>query len=160
LRLRAEIDALYADLYGLDPDDFDWIVPDEPTDPKGFYRVDRGPRFRERLTVLAATASRAWKEGRGSARSADGLSNDAFFALLGMPELTDAETARARGRSGPLILKRDGCHVWRPEVFPPKDFREKALEVQTVSLSIPGQWFGTFGQGRSVLLDALPCGWL
>src|SRR5262249_29436152 len=41
LRLRVEIDALAADLYGLSPDDFDWIVRDDPTDPKGFYRVDR-----------------------------------------------------------------------------------------------------------------------
>ena len=34
LRLRVEIDALCADLYGLDPDDFDWIVRDDPTDPR------------------------------------------------------------------------------------------------------------------------------
>ena len=47
LRLRVEIDALCADLYGLDPDDFDWIVRDDPTDPKGFYRVDRKLPFRE-----------------------------------------------------------------------------------------------------------------
>ena len=24
---------------------------------------------------------------------------------------------------GPLILKRDGCHVWKPENFPPDDPR-------------------------------------
>jgi hypothetical protein len=36
LRLRVEIDALCADLYGLAPDDFDWIVRDDPKDPKGF----------------------------------------------------------------------------------------------------------------------------
>src|SRR5262249_53497797 len=33
LRLRVEIDALCADLYGLAPEDFDWIVRDDPTDP-------------------------------------------------------------------------------------------------------------------------------
>ncbi len=41
LRLRVEIDALCADLHGLEPDDFDWIMRDNPTDSKGFYRVDR-----------------------------------------------------------------------------------------------------------------------
>ena len=70
LRLRVEIDALCADLYGLEPDDFDWIVRDDPTDPKGFYRVDRQLPFRERLTGLAAAAFRALKEGKWSAESA------------------------------------------------------------------------------------------
>ena len=37
-------------------DDFDWIVRDDPTDPKGFYRVDRQLPFQERLTGLAAAA--------------------------------------------------------------------------------------------------------
>ena len=48
--LRVEIEALCADLYGLDPDDFDWIVRDDPIDSKGFYRVDRQLPYRERLT--------------------------------------------------------------------------------------------------------------
>ncbi len=64
LRLRAEIDPLCADLYGLDPDDFDWIVRDAPTDPKGYYRVDRQLPFHEQLTGLAAAAFRALKEGK------------------------------------------------------------------------------------------------
>ena len=89
LRLRVEIDALCADLYGLDPDDFDWIVRDDRTDPKGFYRVDRQLPFRERLTGLAAAAFRALKEGRWSAESAATLSNDEFFEILGIPELTN-----------------------------------------------------------------------
>ncbi len=46
LRLRVEIDALCADLYGLEADDFEWIVRDDKTDPKGFYRVDREPALR------------------------------------------------------------------------------------------------------------------
>jgi hypothetical protein len=46
LRLKVEIDALCADLYGLDPDDFDWIVREDPLDSKGFYRVDRQLPFR------------------------------------------------------------------------------------------------------------------
>ena len=68
--MRVEIDALCADLYGLDPDDFDWIVRDDPTDPKGFYRVDRQIPFRERLTGLAAAAFRALKEGKWSSETA------------------------------------------------------------------------------------------
>jgi hypothetical protein len=123
LRLRVEIDALCADLYGLDPDDFDWIVRDAPTDPKGFYRVDRQLAFRERLTGLAAVAFRALKEGKWSAESAASLSNDAFFDLLGIPELTSAQAAHAKGLPGPLIAKRDGCHVWKPENFPEDDPR-------------------------------------
>ena len=66
LRLRVEIDAMCADLYGLEPDEFDWIVRDDKTDPKGFYRVDRELPFRERLTGLAGAAFRALKEGRWS----------------------------------------------------------------------------------------------
>ena len=123
LRLRVEIDALCADLYGLDPDDFDWIVRDDPTDPKGFYRVDRQLPFRERLTGLAAAAFRALKESKWSAESAASLSNDEFFDILGIPELTDAATAHSNGLPGPLIVKRDGCHVWKPEAFPPDDPR-------------------------------------
>ena len=123
LRLRVEIDVLCADLYGLDPDDFDWVVRDDPTDPKGFYRVDRQLPFRERLTGLAAAAFRALKEGKWSAETAASLSNDEFFDLLGIPELTNAKAAHAKGMPGPLIEKRDGCHVWKPEDFPKNDPR-------------------------------------
>ena len=123
LRLRVEIDALCADLYGLEPDDFDWVVRDDKTDPKGFYRVDRELPFRERLTGLAGVAFRALKEGKWSAESAANLSNDEFFELLGIPELTNADAAKAKGLPGPLILKRDGCHIWKPENFPPDDPR-------------------------------------
>jgi hypothetical protein len=123
LRLRVEIDALCANLYGLAPDDFDWIVRDDRTDPKGFYRVDRELPFRERLTGLAAAAFRALKDGKWSAESAANLSNDEFFDILGIPELTSADAAKAKGLSGPLILARDGCHVWKPENFPPDDPR-------------------------------------
>src|SRR5262249_22611437 len=69
LRLRVEIDALCADLYGLDPDDFDWIVRDDPSDPKGFYRVDRQLPRPERLTGLAAAAFRALKAGKWTAET-------------------------------------------------------------------------------------------
>lgn len=123
LRLRVEIEALSADLFGLEPDDFDWIVRDDPKDPKGFYRVDRQLPFCERVTGLAAAAFRAMKEGKWSAESANDLSNDEFFELLGLPELTNADAAKAKGESGPLILKRTGCQVWKPEAFSPEDPR-------------------------------------
>ena len=115
LRLRVEIDALCADIYGLEPDDFDWIVRDDPKDPKGFYRVDRQLPFRERLTGLAAAAFRALKEGKWSAESAAKLTNDEFFEIIGIPELTAGPE--------PLIRKRTGCHVWKPEAFGPDDPR-------------------------------------
>jgi hypothetical protein len=115
LRLRVEIDALCADLYGLTPDDFDWIVRYDPTDPKGFWRVDKHLPYRERLTGLAAAAFRTLKEGKWSAESAVKLSNDDFFEVIGIPEMT-------AGRE-PLIRKREGCHRWRPEEFGKEDAR-------------------------------------
>jgi hypothetical protein len=115
LRLRVEIDALCAELYGLTPDDFDWIVRDDPKDSKGFYRVDRQLPFRERLTGLAAAAFRALKDGKWSAESTARLSNDEFFEIIGIPEITTGPE--------PLIRKRNGCHVWKPEEFGQDDLR-------------------------------------
>ena len=123
LRLRVEIDAICADLYGLDPDDFDWIVRDDPSDPKGFWRVDKELPYRERLTGLAAAAFRTLKEGKWSAESAGTLSNDDFFAAIGIPELTSNAAAKSAGLSEPLISKRRGCPVWEPEKFTPDDPR-------------------------------------
>ena len=85
--------------------------------------MDRQLPFRERLTGLAAAAFRALKEGKWSAETAASLSNDEFFDLLGIPELTNAQAAHAKGLPGPLIEKRDGCHVWKPENFPEDDPR-------------------------------------
>jgi hypothetical protein len=115
LRLRVEIDALCADLYALHPDDFNWIVRDDPKDPKGFYRVDRQLPFRERLTGLAAAAFRALKEGKWSAESAATLNNDEFFEIISIPDMTTGPD--------PLIRKRDGCHRWKPEEFGKDDPR-------------------------------------
>jgi hypothetical protein len=115
LRLRVEIDALCADLYCLDSDDFDWIVRDDPTDPKGFHRVDKRLPYRERLTGLAAAAFRALREGKWSAESAAKLSNDEFFEAIGIPEITTGPE--------PLIRKRDGCRRWKPEEFGKDDAR-------------------------------------
>jgi hypothetical protein len=123
LRLRVEIDALCADLYGLEPDDFDWIVRDDRSDPKGFWRVDKTLPYEERLTGLAARAFRALKKGQWSADSAASLSNDEFFEILGIPELTSTKAAKAKGLDAPLILKREGCHAWKPETFGKDDHR-------------------------------------
>lgn len=115
LRLRVEIDALCADLYGLTPDDFQWIARDDRTDPKGFYRVDKLLPWEERLTGLAAVAFRALKAGKWSAELVGSMSNDEFFAVIGIPEMTTGPD--------PLIKKRDGCHRWAPEGFGPDDPR-------------------------------------
>jgi hypothetical protein len=123
LRLRVEIDALCADLNGLAPDDFEWVVRDDHSDPKGFWRVDKELPYRERLTGLAATAFRALKEGKWSAESAAKLSNDEFFEIIGIPEMTSEKAAKALGLPEPLIHKRTGCHKWEPEKFTKDDPR-------------------------------------
>ena len=123
LRLRVEIDALCADLYGLNPDDFDWIVRNDPTDPKGFWRVDKQLPYEQRLTGLAARAFRTLKEVKWSAETVGDLTNDYFFELLGIPELTSESAAKKKGYDRPLIYNRDGCHRWQPELFAEDDPR-------------------------------------
>lgn len=123
MRRRLEVDAACAALYGLTPEDMDWILRIDETDPKGFWRVDKELPYEERFTGLSARAFRALKEGKWSAETAAGLSNDEFFELLGIPEITNAEAAKAKGLSGPLILKRKGCHSWHPENFSEDDPR-------------------------------------
>jgi len=72
LRLRAMLDAVVAELYGLDRDDLAWILRDcdHPTaqatnnafarvlDPKGFWRIDKDqpPELRHTVLTLAAFA--------------------------------------------------------------------------------------------------------
>jgi hypothetical protein len=70
LRLRCMLDAIVATLYGLDRDDFAWILRDcdHPTarlaekgfcrtlDPKGFWRVDKAQPPELRHTVLSLVA--------------------------------------------------------------------------------------------------------
>ncbi len=75
------------------------------------------------LIGLAAFAFRALKEGKWSAETAADLSNEEVFEILGIPELTSAEAANVKGKTGTLILKRDGCHVWKPENFPQDNSR-------------------------------------
>jgi hypothetical protein len=55
------------------------------------------------------------KEGKWSTESASTLSNDRFFEIIGIPEMTTGPE--------PLLRKRDGCHRWKPEEFGEDDPR-------------------------------------
>jgi hypothetical protein len=122
-RYRVELDALIADLFGVTTEDFGWITRDDPTDLKGLWRVDKRLPFRERLTGLTDAAFRALKEGKWSAESAAKLSNDEFFEIIGIPEMTSEKAAKALHLPEPLIYKRQGCHKWEPEKFAKDDPR-------------------------------------
>ena len=63
LRLRCILDAIVAELYGLSYDDFAWILRDDPTDPKGFWRVDKEKAKELRQTTLTLEAFKRLKEG-------------------------------------------------------------------------------------------------
>lgn len=62
LRLRCILDAVVAELYGLSFDDFSWILRNDPSDPKGFWRVDQHQPLELRQTTLALAAFRDLKE--------------------------------------------------------------------------------------------------
>ncbi len=123
LRKRIEIDALVAEAFGLEVQDYEWIVRADANDPKGFHRVDKELPYEERLTGLAARAFRALKDCTWSAMTVNELSNDDFFEMLGVPEMTSESAAHCKGLPGPLILKRNGCHSWHPERFTQDDPR-------------------------------------
>ena len=123
LRLRIEIDALWADLYGLDPDDFDWIVRDDPSDPKGFYRVDRQLPF-PGAAHRPGRGGVPCPEGRPLVRRVRRLTRQRRVLRDPLHPRADQRPGRPRPRSpGPLIEKRAGCHTWRPESFPADDPR-------------------------------------
>lgn len=71
LRLRCILDAIVAELYGLDEDDFAWILREDRSDPKGFWRVDQDKPKELRHTTLAQVAFHDLKE----------MGLDAFCAL-------------------------------------------------------------------------------
>jgi len=62
LRLRCILDAIIAELYGLSYDDFAWILRDDPTNPKGFWRVDKEKPKELRQTTLALEAFKHLKD--------------------------------------------------------------------------------------------------
>ena len=61
-RLRCILDAIVAELYGLEYDDFAWILNDDPSNPKGFWRVDKEKPKELRHTTLALAAFKRLKE--------------------------------------------------------------------------------------------------
>lgn len=64
LRLRCILDAIIAELYGLEYDDFAWILRDGDYEshPKGFWRVDEKEPKELRHTTLALEAFKRLKE--------------------------------------------------------------------------------------------------
>ena len=62
LRLRCILDTIIAELYGLDYKDFAWIVRDDPSDPKGFWRVDKDKPKELRQTTLTLQAFKRLKD--------------------------------------------------------------------------------------------------
>jgi hypothetical protein len=62
LRLRCILDAIVAELYDLDYDDFAWILRNDPNNPKGFQRVDKEKPIELRHTTLALAAFKRLKE--------------------------------------------------------------------------------------------------
>lgn len=62
IRIRAILDAAVAELYGLEYEDFEWILSDDRTNPKGFWRVDKEKPAEVRHTTLALLAFRRVKE--------------------------------------------------------------------------------------------------
>lgn len=62
LRLRCILDAVVAEMYGLDYEDLAWILKDDQTDPKGFWRVDKDKPVNMRHTTLTLVAFKRLKE--------------------------------------------------------------------------------------------------
>ncbi len=62
LRLRVILDAIVAELYGLDYTDLEWILRNDPSDPKGFWRVDKDKPEHLRQTTLTLLAFKHLKE--------------------------------------------------------------------------------------------------
>ncbi|MHB9112920.1 MAG: Eco57I restriction-modification methylase domain-containing protein [Thermoleophilia bacterium] len=122
LRLRCELDALVAHLYGLSYDDFAFILRTDESDPAGFWRVDKNLPLDKRQTTLTLQAYRhlqnvgidafcekGWKLPAGlfppvSAVNAgdpsDWAEAESLAAELGRP-YGSQETARAAEESGP-----------------------------------------------------------
>ena len=62
LRLRCIIDAIIAELYGISYQDLEHILRNDPTDPKGFWRVDQDKAVGLRQTTLTLLAFKHLKE--------------------------------------------------------------------------------------------------
>lgn len=62
LRLHCILDAIVAELYSLDYETLEWILRDDPSDPKGFWRVDKDKPQELRQTTLILLAFQRLKK--------------------------------------------------------------------------------------------------
>ena len=60
--MRCILDAIIAELYGLDYDDFAWILRDDTSNQKGFWRVDKDKPREMRQTTLELAAFKRLKD--------------------------------------------------------------------------------------------------
>ena len=138
LRLRCMLDAIVAALYGLDRDDFAWILKDcdhpranlsdkafcRRLDPKGFWRVDKteDPELRHTVLSLAAfddlqtaIADASGDRDAGIAAFCDQLDGDGWMlpetlclADLGLTRTVDAGAYDDRARTPQPVRSRMG----------------------------------------------------
>ncbi len=137
LRLRCILDAIVAVLYGLDHDDFAWILRDcdhpaarlsdksfcRTLDPKGFWRVDKGqdPELRHTVLSLAAfddlqrTIATAGSRDAGIQAFCDQHDGDGWMlpetlclADLGLTRSVDVGTYDDRARNAQPVRSRMG----------------------------------------------------
>lgn len=61
-RLRSIIEATLAEIYGLEYEELQWMLRIDPSDPKGFWRVDKDKPVELRQTTLTLLAFKRLKE--------------------------------------------------------------------------------------------------
>ncbi|OPY30648.1 MAG: Eco57I restriction-modification methylase [Methanomassiliicoccales archaeon PtaU1.Bin030] len=61
IRIKSNIEAIIAELFGLSELDYAWILRNEPNDPKGFWRIDKEKPLEIRQTTLALAAFKELK---------------------------------------------------------------------------------------------------
>lgn len=62
VRLKCILDAVVSELYGLNYDDLKWILKNDKSNPKGFWRVDKDKPIELRQTTLTLQAFKRLKE--------------------------------------------------------------------------------------------------
>ena len=62
LRINCVLDAIVAELYKLDYEDYTWILKEDTSDPKGFWRIDKDKPIELRKTTLTLQAFKRLKE--------------------------------------------------------------------------------------------------
>jgi len=156
LRLRCMLDAVVAELYGLEWDDLSWILRecDYPADrvqdnaftrtldPKGFWRVDKNRDPELRHTVLTMAAFRELKElisSQGDRQK--GI--EAFYAMNGGEGWMLPETLRLadlglghdeRSEKAQLVRAKLGERFlpWQSEITPEESWKECHLHARNI----------------------------